>query len=331
MQPFGLQNLSASVPSANFTTGVPWGYIRLRNESSNELVVSLSGSGGGSLGAWMQDDFFCGRSFTGQVGVAVNPSAGAASAGYVVCDAYSPGELTNPGPTALPRQVGVTGGTITVSNTFSSETLSIGSQVIDIGEPGHTSLIVINNDGSATWKFWDNIHNRLITAFTIPSSVSSVLNPLAVIFNGGIQVQGVLQADGGIGPALADVTLNGSTSGQVQLFQSLRGNDKRVLIIISNLWNSTLQTMAIPIPFTGGVAVRAHGNMSPIRALSSGVAQGFNVVSAISATTGAETTVQTTTPPVGVGWRASISHAVDTIEMSATGNTGSAFLILEGT
>ena len=222
------------------------------------------------------------------------------------------------------------GGGVSGNNTFSSESLPIGTQVIDIGFPGHPAIITVSNSGNITWNVWDSIHNRLVAVFTIPGALS-LLNPTGQVFNSGVKFQSFLQADGGIGPALADISLNGSTSGQVQLFQVLRGNDKRVLIIISANWNSTLQTMALPVPFLSPRAqIRASGNMAPTRYLAAGAAQTVDVVSALNAATGAETTVATTTPPASFGWRGSMVTAFDTIEMSATGAVGPAIIIIEG-
>lgn len=126
------------------------------------------------------------------------------------------------------------------------------------------------------------------------------------------------------------ITISGSTTGTVTLYQTLQTTIKYVVVLISTNWNSTLKTITLPVAFTNSAMLRVSGNMAPIRLLASGVAQSLNVVSAISGTTGAETTVSTTTPPTGAGWRARCGTAFDTLELSATGAVGAAMLILEG-
>ena len=151
MIPLPVKNFVTLGQAVQYNVGVPWEYVRLRNESDNECSVTFSGSGNATLAAWVQDDFYVGQRFTGQV--TITPIATATTttlqAGFVTGNAYATGELKNPGSIMLVRIVAITP---LQANTLSNETNTLGSLVIDMGDPAFANLINIYNDGHAAWN-----------------------------------------------------------------------------------------------------------------------------------------------------------------------------------
>ncbi len=143
MIPLGIKNfISYNVP-LQYTVGVPWEYIRIRNESDNECVVTFSGTGSASLAAWVQDDFYVGSLFTGQITVTAVPTANNTilQGGYIQGNAYARGELKQPGSIMLVRVI-----SLNQNQTLSNEGQPAGTIVIDVGTGANTQMTEIWND-----------------------------------------------------------------------------------------------------------------------------------------------------------------------------------------
>ncbi len=147
MIPIGIKSIVAFNTPLQYTIGVPWEYIRLRNESDNECIVTFTGAGSATLGAWVQDDFYVGKMFTGQITITplATPTSSTVATGFITGNAYAQGELKNPGSIMLVRLVQVTS---VAATTLSNEGGAIGATVVDIGDSRLANLIVIHNDGS---------------------------------------------------------------------------------------------------------------------------------------------------------------------------------------
>ena len=238
---------------------------------------------------------------------------------------YAPGEQVPDTPQLGNSPIG--GGVSTTSiQTLSNETSpATPVLVIDIGNTTLSNLINIFNDGTLNWKVL--VSGVAHTVFTIERFGNALLlgqvgDTVEVL--GGLAVDDMAQIGG------RTVNKSGTTTGAVNLIQILSSINKYVIVEISANYNSAQQDLAIPVPFLEQAQIRANGNMAPISLMASGLAQNINVVSAISATTGAETTVNTTTPPSGSGWRGRCGTAFDTVRMLATGAVGAAWIIMEG-
>src|SRR5258708_21976769 len=57
------------------------------------------------------------------------------------------------------------------------------------------------------------------------------------------------------------------------LYQLLQGTVKKVLILVSASYNSTVKTIALPVAFTAEAELRAYRNVGPLRFLTSGSAR----------------------------------------------------------
>src|SRR5258708_14916472 len=86
------------------------------------------------------------------------------------------------------------------------------------------------------------------------------------------------QTEGAIGSS----SVSGSTSGTATLYQVLQGTVKKVLILVSASYNSTVKTITLPVAFVTDAELRAYRNVGPLRFLTSGSSQnivlptGFN-------------------------------------------------------
>jgi hypothetical protein len=172
VQPLGLKNFAATsqVQALQFLAATNNEYVRLRNESDNECQVTFTGAGQAMLGPWIQDDFPVGKSFTGQVNVlaVATVTTPLVQAGYIVGQAWSPGELKNPGPVMMTRLVGLTGAIVTANSTL-----------VNLNNPVNTpniGQIQPAGDAGFTWTL-DNMGNMTLGDATNP---------------GGLTVNGVL-------------------------------------------------------------------------------------------------------------------------------------------
>lgn len=145
MLPLGVKTFVALNQAIQYNVGVPWEYIRIRNESDNECIVTISGSGSTPIAAWVQDDIYVGNQFTGQITIVpiATTTTTTLQAGFVNGTAYARGELKNPGSIMLVRIVAVTP---IQAQTLSNEGNALGATVIDIGTPQIANLWTIFND-----------------------------------------------------------------------------------------------------------------------------------------------------------------------------------------
>jgi hypothetical protein len=105
---------------------------------------------------------------------------------------YGPGEAIPPTPTLGNSPIGI-GGTVNTSsvNTLTNESNTSQTLVIDIGQSGHTLLITINSDGSASWSVLQS--GVAHTIFNIQTSG----NPIQIGKSGDIaEMLGNLTIDG---------------------------------------------------------------------------------------------------------------------------------------
>src|SRR5258708_36559805 len=135
------------------------------------------------------------------------------------------------------------------------------------------------------------------------------------------------QTEGDIGAA----TVSGSTSGTATLYQTLQGTVKKVLILVSASYNSTVKTIALPVAFVAEAELRAYRNNGPYRFLASGSPQNIVLANGFNAGGNFAVTANLTSTPAGAaGFIGSVNGPFDTVEFSATGAVGPAFILLEG-
>jgi hypothetical protein len=137
----------------------------------------------------------------------------------------------------------------------------------------------------------------------------------------------IQQAEADIGAS----TVSGSSSGTATLYQVLQGTYKKVLILVSTNYNSTVKTIALPVAFTVEAEIRAYRNVGPMRYLTSGSAQNIVLANGFNASGAFTTTGNITSTPAGAaGFIGSVNGPFDTVEFSATGAVGPAIILLEG-
>src|SRR5258708_30263430 len=115
------------------------------------------------------------------------------------------------------------------------------------------------------------------------------------------------------------------------LYQLLQGTVKKVLILVSASYNSSVKTIALQVAFTAEAELRAYRNVGPLRFLTSGSAQNIVLANGFNASGAFTVTANLPSTPAGAsGFIGSINGLFDTVELSATGVVGPAIILLEG-
>lgn len=235
MMPLPVKTFVALSQALQFTVGVPWEYIRLRNESDNECSITFSGAGNATLAAWVQDDFYVGKQFTGQISVTpiATTTTTTLQAGFVTGNAYAMGELKNPGSIMLVRIVAVTPIT---SQFLSNEGNALGTTVIDIGTPTIANLWQIFNDHFVIYVQQGGVRHQVLAGQIAPGNPLLIGNAGDIAeFAGNATVDQALVVNGNTTlNALTKVAANFQVTGTSSLDNGLITTDGSGDITIPN-------------------------------------------------------------------------------------------------
>ncbi len=214
---------------------------------------------------------------------------------------------------------------------------SVATQIINEGNPlqpvvqatksGDTPEdVLINNDGTATFKgILTLIGGMKIN--TIRDNVTGVdqidLTTAGVTFNNIVTMLSALDIN------LTPVTINGQTSGHMDLHEYMQGTIKKVIIHLVNYKNTAIQTLALPVAFTDRAWIWVGETQgTALSFLASGVAQNIKVMT--DGTAGAAGT-QTTQATIAQWSHGQIDAAWDTFKIAAmAGAAANGVILIEG-